>query len=243
MKASRTFSQLKAEARNSLPGHLRSALGAVLFYLFTVIVLSGMPSSVAPDHQVLRPVFLLLLGFILNILIQMLGIGLRLRFMKLLFEQDPVPGDVTMAFRDDADRAVRLCGRRATFYILCDLPAFIYSMTLPQKTSLPQRLVFLLLFAAGCVAAQLIRLNLMCADYLYLEYPELPASSLLQTSRRLIAGNRLRLLCFYLSYLPLHLLALISLGLAEPLVLCYVYAGEAAFYSDLVRARTEGRGW
>ncbi len=234
----KTYSQLKAAARDALPGRLGSAFSAVLLYLFLILCLSGLPVSQAPDHAVLGPVFVILLTIAVSILGQMAAIGVRFRFMKLLFGQPPMPGDTGIAFRGDTDRAVLLCGPRALLYSLCLLPASLLSLTVPTDASLRDLLPVLVVLAAGRLTMFLLRLDLTMADYLYLDYPSLSAPDLLRMSHRLISGSRLRLLFFYLSYLPLHLLALLSLGLTEPLVLCYVYAGEAAFYTDLIRTKT-----
>ncbi len=235
MKEPVTISQIKAAARGSLPGRLGSAAGIVLLYTVCLLSLSAFPASVAPSHAVLGPVFFLVLQYMVEILIQMMAIGVRFRFLKLLFDLSPAPGDMGMAFRGNADRAVGLCARRALWYTLCLLPASVLSLRLPMHPGTGDLVPFLLVYTLGRIAVFFLRMHLQWADYLYSEYPVLDAAGLLRVSRRLIRGSRLRLILFYLSYLPLHLLGLISFGITEPLVLTYLYAGEAAFYADLVR--------
>ena len=48
----------------------------------------------------------------------------------------------------------------------------------------------------------------------------------------MLDGHKGRLFKLYLSFLPLHILTVLSLGVAGLWVSCYSHAAEAAFYRD-----------
>ena len=237
MYSHRSIRQLKADARNALPGRLSGAVSCVLLYTLASLSLGRLPADLAPSRTVPGLLLYCLLTYAAEILLRMVAIGMHLRFLKYRFDLPAARGDLGVAFRGDVDRAVRLCGLRALFSLACMLPSVLCAWFLPGEGDTSRVLLYYLLFFAGILGSFLFSVLYFGADQLFLEFQEPSALRLLRTARHLTRGSRIRLLLFYLSYVPLHLLGLLSLGAAEPWILSYVHAGEAAFYADLLEAR------
>jgi uncharacterized membrane protein len=88
---------------------------------------------------------------------------------------------------------------------------------------------------AVCLAGFLFwDLTFAMSNYLLLDFPDLTADRILRASSAMMRGNRLRLLLLYIRLLPLHLLGIFSLGLANIWVSCCQYACITAFYKDMM---------
>ena len=77
-------------------------------------------------------------------------------------------------------------------------------------------------------------LTFAMANYLLLDFPEMNSDRILRAARTMMRGNRMRLFRLYLRLLPLHLLGLFSLGIANVWASCCQYASVTAFYKDIM---------
>jgi uncharacterized membrane protein len=75
-------------------------------------------------------------------------------------------------------------------------------------------------------------------NYLLLDFPELESRRVLVMSRKMMAGNRFRLIRLILRLLPMHLLGIFSFGLANIWAGCCQHACTAAFYKDMMQAQS-----
>ena len=94
--------------------------------------------------------------------------------------------------------------------------------------------ILLILFSLAAFFGVLsVRIRYAPHSYLLLDFPGLPAGTLLRGSARMMQGHRMRLFRLYLSFLPLYVLGVLSFGVARLWVNSYTHSAEAAFYRDL----------
>ncbi len=75
--------------------------------------------------------------------------------------------------------------------------------------------------------------------YILAEYPELSASEAIARSKRMMAGNKLRLFCLEFSFIGWGILAALTMGIGGLWLTPYTNAAKAAFYRDVSRNTVE----
>ena len=175
--------------------------------------------------------------FVVNTCGYMLRIGLAYIFMRLAFRQGARLGDLFCAFRKNSNTAVTLSGFMALLELFCMLPLIFSLSVLSAQGRSAYSVLLAVLFAAGFAAAFYVRLRYAMLAYLHLDFPDLTPRQLIRGSAKLIRGHKMRLFKLYLSFLPLQLLTVLSLGIAGLWVSSYTQAATAAFYKDLMANR------
>lgn len=234
MAAFKSIKRLKADARASLLGNLITPVISVLLYLATTAVLTELIANFRTGSVLLSLLLSVIVFLVVNICAKMLRIGLCCIFLRLQLRKGARISDLFYGFRNSSDTAVKISTHLALLELLCMMPLFIALSVLSAKGISGHRGVLLFLFAAGSCASFFFRIYYALIPYLFLDFPRLSARSLLSGGAKMIRGHRIRLFRLYLSFLPLHILTIISMGVAGLWVSCYSQAAEAAFYRDLI---------
>ena len=219
---------LKADARASLLGHLTTPVLSILLYLFATSMLTEMIANWGSGSVLLS----LILFFVVNTVANMLRIGLACIFLRLQLQKSVLIGDLFYAFRNNSDTSVMYSAFLAMLELLCMLPAIIAVSVLSPQGRTAYAVLLLILFAAGLAGSFYARLRYALCPYLFLDFPSLSARALIKGGARMLDGHKGRLFKLYLSFLPLHILTILSLGVAGLWVSSYSHAAEAAFYRD-----------
>lgn len=224
--------ELKADARQSLRGHLGTAVSAVIIYLLATVCLSLMEYGVQTQNFALSFALSLVFSFVIGICTHMFEIGLCCIFMLFQYGRKALLGDLFYAFRFHSDNNVIISALLSLINIACVLPASVAVLLLPNAGSPIRYLPAAALFVIGLFAMLFFRLCYGMTPFLLLDFPELSAPNVLRTSRKMMRGQKGKLLRLYLSFVPLLLLGLLTLGISNLWTICYIYAAAAAFYRD-----------
>lgn len=224
---------LKADARASLLGNLTTPVLSVLLYLFATSMLTEMVANWGSGSVLLSLILSVVVFFVVNTIANMLWIGLACIFLRLQLRKGALIGDLFYAFRNNSDTAVMFSAFLAMLELLCMLPSiFAVSILSPEGRS-AYAVLLLVLFAAGLAGSFYVRLRYALCPFLFLDFPRLSAKALIRGGARMLNGHKGRLFKLYLSFLPVHILTVLSLGVAGLWVSSYSHAAEAAFYKDL----------
>ena len=225
--------RLKSEARASLLGNLTRPVFSVFLYTLSTAFLAELIANFRTESALLSLLFSIIVFVVLGICAKMLRIGLSCIFLRLHFKRDVKISDLFCAFSGKSDTAVQCC---AFLSLIELLPVFPLLALLSAGSALNRAvyIVLLILFSLATFFGVLfIRIRYAPHSYLLLDFPELPAGTLIRGSSRMMQGHRMRLFKLYLSFLPLYLLGVLSFGVARLWVSCYSHSAEAAFYRDL----------
>lgn len=225
---------LKRDARESLLGHLTTAVLSIFLYVLASSVLMEMIAGFDLGSVLLSLILSALIYFVINTCGNMLGIGLSYIFLRLQYQRGAKVGDLFTAFRGNSDSAVLISAFKAVLELFCMLPLIILLSILSPEGRQNDLPLVILLFAAGYAASVVFRIRYSMVSYLFLDFPELTSGELIRGGVKLIRGHKMRLFKLYLSFLPLQLLTVISFGIAGLWVSSYQHAAEAAFYKDLM---------
>ena len=141
---------------------------------------------------------------------------------------------ILTGFLENPDNCIRV-----RFYItfgeyVCLLPLQIFLFLVPTDT-LAEIIPVTAALTVFCLAGYMYwTLTFAMANYLLLDFPEMNSDRILRAARTMMRGNRMRLFRLYLRLLPLHLLGLFSLGIANVWASCCQYASVTAFYKDMM---------
>lgn len=226
---------LKAAAREHMFGRYGSAVGACLFVTFLTSFATISVASIAGGTNTLPGTIIhYALLFAVSVLTGLLSSGVAYFYLKIVTGHIAVVNDVFYGFRMHSDKALTIQAWITLITFIGSLPEYIvlYRMPLIPDASTITR-YGLSMILSGVVS---LVLNLLYAPAFFLlhDFPQYTARELLSMSRKLMAGNKIRLFYIFLSFVPLLLLGLLSCGIALLWVSPYMNATLAEFYMDII---------
>lgn len=225
---------LFADARRSLLGHLGTALWSVALYLFLTFSLTRIPASFSLEGRAAALAVSVIAEYATALFGSLFGIGLASVFLNLQYGQPASVRELFSCLREDPDRSVRVRAYVTFGGQLCLLPLQILT-AFSTGGALQDSLPLYCAVGGACIAAHTVwSLTYAIANYLLLDFPQMPPRQVLHASRSMMRGNRVRLFFLLLRLLPMHLLGIFSLGLANLYAGCCQHACAAAFYKDLM---------
>ena len=87
------------------------------------------------------------------------------------------------------------------------------------------------------VISTILTLSFFPAYYMVLDFPDWEATTILKRCFEVMKGNKTRLFIFYISFIPISLLSIVTCGLALLWIVPYMSMAEANFYLDLMAVR------
>lgn len=239
------------ELKNAAKAYLAGRYGALIYALLTAMmatvpiafIQSAIESCV---HLLLRTAPVLFSNAVLHLLSAvplalcgLLNIGILLLHLKIACGRTIVFSDLFYCFSNNQMRSafgvafgVNLPG------IICTLPAAVFGWQFLQNPA-PRIGVFALIaFAAGVLVCLPVSLALSMSYFLLLDFPEYESRKILALSRKLMKGNKGRLFLLEMSFLPLHVLGVLSMGIGYLWIEPYIHMTKTLFYLDVMEKQS-----
>ncbi len=233
MDTYKSSSQLKAIAKEQCLGRYGTLIGANIILFAIEFILSGIVTY-SGNGSILLIIINTLISLILNILLGILVSGKAYLYMNVLYSQTVSTTDLFFGFKQQPQKAVIIQSVLVIAQFIMELPAQII-LILSQKSSFSSIIpVLLFVFALGLILNIYISLVYSQSFFILHDFPDRSAKEILQTSRRLMRGNKFRLFYLNVSFIPLYLLGCIALFVPLLWVSVYRYATNCAFYQDLI---------
>ena len=244
----RSLAQIREDSRNALAGNY------MLFFL--VLIVTGFLTSLA--NQLISVlawpfggtgfVFLLIISLLLDFLIMILSrmfqaghyfLSLNIaRYNRVSFS------DLFLAFRYDAQRALRVCIVLALVDTLCTAPftvalsnlSHIGAFSIGYGKNVPVLTILLLLLGgiAGMIALKVaVSFPLSQALFLYIDHQDYSAAECFANSKSLMRGRIMEYFKLHLSLAGYFALCILSMGLGLIWVLPYLNVIRANYYMSL----------
>lgn len=237
--------ELKDKAKDSLSGNYGTLiLGSFLFSLTIclVILIFGFAyllyavASVYSGGMYSISVFRFFRTglLIVQILSGFLGFGISYLCLKLACGQSVSYMDVFYGFyRQNFFTVLLLTVIRLAFTYVCSLPGDYLRAAYMQAPGASLLRMTLLAYGIGFCVYIPVALALDMTYFLLLDFPDKKAAGILQDSFHLIKGNRKRLFSLQLSFIPLQLLCLLTLGVGSLWLNPYMHMTYSLFYLNL----------
>lgn len=241
--------ELKDKAKDTLGGNYGTLiLGSFLFSLAICLVVfifgfAYFLSVVAflysgAGHSIIAyRIFQIGLGAGL-ILSGFLNLGITFLSLKLACGQPGNYMDIFYGFRRDTFfKAMLLTIIRLAFGYICCQPFIYFGSAYVQSPGSRFLWMTLLAGAVGLCIYIPAALALDITYFLLLDFPDKKAARIIQDSFRLIKGSRKRLFSLQLSFVPLRLLCLLTLGVGSLWLEPYIHMTYTLFYLDLINPK------
>lgn len=174
-----------------------------------------------------------------QILSGFLNLGAAYLCLKLACGQPGSYTDIFYGFRRDTFfKTLLLTVIRLVFSYLCILPCEYFRAAYTQTPDSRLLWATLLAGAAGLCIYIPVALALDITYFLLLDFPQKKAAEIIKDSFRLIKGSRKRLFSLQLSFIPLQLLCLLTLGIGSLWLEPYMHMTFTMFYLDLLKPET-----
>lgn len=233
MQQRKTSAQLKQIARGMMLGKYRQAI-SILLATDLIITTLSLFMSVTAGNSMTGIIISFLISFILTLLSCILLVGQCAFFLNIACGRNARFSNLFEGFKVYPDKTI-IC--QLIVYGL-SLVAFVPAIIAALFAGLTERAELFLVFCICCVFGIVLFwwVNLAYSQwyYLLLDFPECKALELLKMSRKLMRKNMLRMLYIQVSFIPITLLGIISLGLGLLFVTPYKKMTYTLFYLDLI---------
>lgn len=241
--------ELKDKAKDTLGGNYGTLiLGSFLFSLLIFLVLflfgfglflSFLASLYSGGTYSTAAFRIFQIGLVIaRILSGFLGFGIAYLCMKLACGQPAFYTDIFYGFqRQNLLKTLLLTAVRLALSYVCSLPVEYFLTARRETQDISSLLPALLVCAACCCIYIPAALALDITYFLLLDFPDRSAAGILNDGFRLIKGSRRRLFLLQLSFIPLRLLCLLTLGVGELWLEPYMHMTYAMFYLDLINPK------
>lgn len=241
MNRTKTSSELKANAKEYLLGHY----GKMILALFTANLIPVFILFLADDFLAANTTVNIILYYAVSLIVSLLtgilSLGTSKLYMNFCTGREAQTSDIFYGFTGHhQDVGILLAFVQIGIMFLSLLPFFavslIYLFIFPSAFLYP---VMALTLIAGVVFGYTQILSLSQCYYLAVDFPDYTVRQLLSMSRRIMKGQRARLFYIHVSFLPLVLLCVFTMGLGLLWLLPYISTTLTCFYLDLIDYHTK----
>ncbi len=248
----RSNNEYRAEARKKLLGNYGTVIGAYILYTLILNLLSA-PLSLIASFESILPIPRL--GFLASV-----PVSLIISVVSVLFAAgvDKISYDIAYDRKGDVND-IFYCFKHEPFTVVFSYLWILLRMLPGIIIFSVGMIVFTVLTISGMSGNSFViavvvlsvtsviyliwifwvKLSVSMTYFLYYENPGMSARDLVETSVRMMKGNKGRLFGLYLSYFGYYLLAVLSCGLALLWLNPNITVSTALFYDDL-KNRGEG---
>ena len=233
-----TSAQLKERARIQMTGNYGLAIAMLVLVEVASFVASALFSGMVSTGSLAGYLISQGISYLLSALLGVTNVGIALFCLNIICGQPRKISDLIYGFRTQLDKSLLLSLFVSLFSVLLvqvvQLPLFFLDIT--KFSSLLILYTVMILAVIAYVYASLLFSQVF---YLLLDHPSLSTGEILRYSMRIMKGHKKRLLYIQLSFIPLYLLAFLTLGIGLLWVFPYQNMTAANFYLDLMNPQGE----
>lgn len=236
-------SELKNTAKESLAGRYKSIIFVTIFASLMVVPITYFQSLLESLVQqmengqstLLGDIILFFLASVFGALCNLFNIGIYLLYLKIACKQSYSLYDLWYCFRGEHfQKAFMVSFWTRLPGVICTLPSVICARLFLQSQSSTMGLYMTMAFIVGMIVQLPINLALSMSYFLMLDFPQYSVKDILSHSIQLMKGNKGRLFSIEISFLPLHILGICSIGIGYLWLTPYINMTRALFFLDLM---------
>ena len=220
-------SSLKRIAKGQLLGRYSSVIFIFLLHMLCLVSLQMLVSLVLAPTNIIKFILYYAALYLVYIVSGFFKAGEAYVYLKVASNQPVTVNDLFYI-------QIRL----AAIQLFTTLPAAIYNMLFSDSTSLfAIDGIYLLLTLLGMVISLFADLLFSQCYYVMLDFEEYTGWEVMKAAVQLIRGSMGRLFYIVLSFFPLYLLGILSMGIGLLWIYPYKEAVFANFYLDLIKKK------
>ncbi len=238
MKRYKTSAELKDLAKEKLTGRF----GSAVFSLFLVSVVTRSVTSVAvsllPVNGLFRNIISILFSAVVSAFLGILQTGIAYYFLNMSCNRPYTYGDIFYGFQENAEKSLKISAVHVAAETICLMPFQIFAFIFIETFDYKYILIAYILMLIGYIILTPINLAISQTFYLLLDFPETSAQDIIKTSIRIMKGHKWRLFRLDLSFLPLMIVCVLTLGIGFLWLNPYMRMTYTLFFLDLMNPGT-----
>lgn len=234
MNQYKSSAELKNLAKIKLSGHYGAAIAAVLIVEVISYLASSFVTIFVPGTGMGSLLMSLLLSAVVSVFTGMFGTGLALFFLNIACGQPRSTADIFYGFKEQPEKSLWVSLAHAAVSFVCLTPyqiAMTLFMSSHQSTYLTLMLLFMIL---GLLIYVPVSMLLSQSYFLLLDFPQYTAKEVLTTSCKIMKRHLGRYFYIQISFLPLMLLCVFTLGIGFLWLMPYMQMTGALFFLDVM---------
>ena len=227
------IAELKATAKERSIDRYGSLILANIIIFIIQLIISGI-TTVGTSGSIIFFVINLIINLIVNILLGVLVSGKAYLYMNLVYSQPIAASDIFFGLKQNPQKAVIIQSVFVLVDFFVSLPASVLLFMVQRTPTQSGYIAMIIALLVGFLVNLYVSLVYSQSFFLLHDFPERSAKELLRSSRKLMQGNKLKLLALYLSFIPLYLFGILTLFIPLLWISVYRYATLAVFYQKLI---------
>lgn len=237
MNEFKTSAELKGNARAHLFGNYKTVIGAQVIMNLLFMTVSIVSYAATPEDGVAGQIIYWGIYVLATLVGGIFTSGSCYLYLNIACNRPARASYIFYGFKSGADKAILLKLYIMLIKLGTALPLIFFG-ALYYITNAGALIILIgiggAIFVAGIVY---VDLAFIPAFYLLHDFPDYTASHILKLSSKLMKGSIARGLYIYVSFIPMELLSLLSLGVGALWVEPYKNAVFAEFFLDLMRKK------
>jgi uncharacterized membrane protein len=225
--------QLKASAKDKLMGKYGAAISVMILTIMIQLTVSLL-ASLIPINSTFGYAVNLIVTYGLSVVIGVLTVGLNLFFLSIACDQPFFVNQLFHGYQEQPNKALCISAVYSLLQLICVLPGELYLQRYLVTFDKQYLYSTILSFSIGLLIYTLLSLMLSQSFYIMLDFPDMNARETLAYSMKRMKGHKLQLFVLNLSFLPLILLCLLSMGIGLLWLSPYMTMANTLFYLDLM---------
>lgn len=233
--------QLKNSAKNILEGNYTTIILLMLLESFLSSSISILSSFFIVPTNIATTIFYCFVTIFFGAIIGIFSIGLSYVFLKLCCKQKLYITDIFYGFMVQPSKSFTLSLFFSCLNFLTSIPLFFITITddISNITLYLEQLGNYYLFYIICtILYSLVSIVFSQCYFLLIDFPEFSVKKIIIYSIKLMKHQFGKYLLLQISFIPMHLLAIGSLGIGYLFVNPYILTTYTLFYLHLVKEKS-----
>lgn len=253
-----TISELKDRAKEHLAGNYSKATLQTLLYNGLVVVITSTFSTVltfimqltmlsasngaanytlSTEATTVFYIIQYIIDFLLSVFSGIFSTGMALFCLKIASGKAAVISDLFYGFQYLFKKSITLSAATTLLYYVCMLPYNVFYYFNSMDASGKWILYMVVSLLAGLIVYVPVSLSLSQVFFLLLDFPSYSAKEILGLSIRIMKGRKGKLFLLQLSFIPIMVLGVLSLGLGFLWIMPYMNMTQALYFLDIMKPK------
>ncbi len=236
MNQRKSSAELKALAKEILIGKYGTVIGALVLIQLITWLISFLTTRVVDLSSTIGYILYMVITFIVTLIISVFTLGQTSLYLNIASNQPFRATNIFNGFKNHPDKVIMIQFLLYIIILACMLPFAIfwgiYWATQMSILFIPLSICG----TVGLVVAYIFSLKYSQVYYLLLDFPDYSAKEIMALSRKIMRGNTIRLFYITVSFIPMYLLGLLSLGIGYLYIIPYQNMTLTYFYFDIIHS-------
>lgn len=238
MNQHKTCSELKDMAKGRMERNYAASIVVILSVAFIQYLTTELLTMLIPIDTTTQFILYRLILFFISSFLGVFELGVCLFFLNIACHQPARTDNIFYGYQNNSTSALLISFIKNALSTIALIPFLIfakYYMTTNDKTYI------IGMFISGIIGLLIyypIQLAISQSYFLLLDFPEYTAFQALKNSCKLMKNNMLRLFFIQLSFLPLNILCIFTLGIGYLWLTPYKNMTYTLFFLDLMKTNT-----